>query len=193
MFVNPAPIAMGISLTSGSETPANHNAYQGGMSAWCGNCHGEYHSSGTGFQHPSDRTIGDMVNQYDRYNGSADPRGGNAATAYLPEVPFEDPGNTISGTAGPTSRSRISCITCHRAHGTSAPHAGRWDFNVAYLGQDGVQSGSWPIPNPFNNSNQKQLCAKCHDKAEAHGVGQGCLSCHRAWRSNAARMLIPAR
>ena len=39
------------------------------------------------------------------------------------QVPFEDPSASVSSTAGPTAASRITCLSCHRAHATSAPAA----------------------------------------------------------------------
>ena len=180
-FVNPAPQADGVTLSVGAESSTNHAAYHSGMSAWCANCHGNYHQDNPGaFQHPADDVLGQTISEaYNRYAGSEDTTGGNAATAYLPAVPFEDPSVTTTGTAGPTLTSRISCITCHRAHATSAPNAGRWDFNIVYLRSDGVISGSWPIPNPYGSPKQKSLCCKCHSYGEQHGGDQTCLSCHQ--------------
>ena len=86
-------------------------------------------------------------------------------TAYLAEVPFEDAANTTSGTAGPSASSQVSCVTCHRAHATSAPDAGRWDHSVTFLHEDGLESGSYAIPNPYGYS-QRSLCNKCHKKDE---------------------------
>lgn len=56
----------------------------------------------------------------------------------------------------------MGCTSCHRAHGSSSPKAGRWDFKVTYLSQDGVRSGSYPLPNPYGSPTQRQLCEKCH-------------------------------
>ena len=56
-------------------------------------------------------------------------------------------------------------MTCHRAHATSAPDAGRWDFSVTFLIEDGDESGSYEIPNPYTD-NQRSLCNKCHRKDE---------------------------
>lgn len=181
VFAYPAPEAVGINLSGAGESRSNHTAYRGGMSRWCANCHGFYHDHlASGFEHDVDRTFGNSyATHYNRYDGSANPNGGSSATSYLPEVAFEDPANTTSSTSGPTGNSRIACISCHRAHGSSAPDLGRWDFNVAYLGQDGQQSGSWPLPNPYNNPQQKNLCAKCHRNGEEHGHGRACLECHR--------------
>jgi hypothetical protein len=115
---------------------------------------------------------------YSHYAGSDNPTGGNGATSYLPAVPFEDPSNAITSTMGPAQSSRISCVSCHRAHAMSAPEAVRWDFNVTYLRQDGQISGSFPIPNPYGNANQRSLCCKCHPNGEQHGGEQSCISCH---------------
>jgi hypothetical protein len=164
-FTNAAPDAEGISINSGSESQTSHTAYKGGMSAWCGNCHGDFHNNGTKLIHPSGVTIGGTIaNAYNLYNGTVDQTGGTQATAYLAEVPFEDPANTTTSTAGPTASSQVSCITCHRAHATSAPDATRWDMNVTFLDEDGVESGSYAIPDPYNNPNQRSLCNKCHVK-----------------------------
>lgn len=164
-FTNAAPIAEGISL-SGTEAQDSHTAYISGMSAWCGNCHGNFHDEAGGrLIHPSGSAIGGTIaTAYNLYNGTANQTGGAAATAYLAQVPFEDAANTTVSTAGPTASSQVACITCHRAHATSAPDAGRWDFNVTLLHEDGVESGSYQIPDPYTDMNQRSLCNKCHVK-----------------------------
>jgi hypothetical protein len=166
-FTNPAPIAENtMSLFGGpGESNGNHTAYQGGMSAWCGNCHGDFHANNVQLVHPSGITLGGTVAQtYNLYNGTEDITGGNAATAYLAAVPFEDASNTPTSTAGPSASSQVMCLTCHRAHASSAPNSGRWDFNLTLLEEDGVNSGSYAIPDPFNSPNQRSLCNKCHAK-----------------------------
>ncbi len=180
IFIYDAPVATGLDLeTGGSESNTNHVAYLSGMSLWCGNCHAAYLNDHDGemggmggmggFDHPTDDTFDSgELNWYNSYNGTADPTGGSPSTAYLAAVPFQDAANTNSSTAGPTSSSRIMCLTCHRAHASSGPSSGRWDFNVTTLGQDGVVSGSYPIPNPYGDPNQDPLCRKCHDSHMHH-------------------------
>ena len=168
-FTNPAPTAEGLSVFFGAESQALHTAYQGGMSAWCANCHGDFHQEAGGrLEHPSGSALGSVFQTYNLYNGTIDQLGGVAATAYLAEVPFEDATMTTTSTAGPTGSSQVSCVTCHRAHATSAPDAGRWDFSVTFLHEDGVESGSYPIPPPalanYEDDNQRSLCNKCHNK-----------------------------
>lgn len=163
-FMYAAPDAEGISLTT-SESQSNHTAYKSGMAFWCRNCHNNIHRGNfSGFQHKIQGSLGtNVANRYNVYNGTQSPTGGNPATAYLAEVPFEDINMTTSYTGGAATLSEIACMTCHRAHATSSPHAGRWDFNVDYLQDDGIVSASYPIPIPYTNTNQRPLCEKCHD------------------------------
>lgn len=180
-FVNPAPEAIGISLLFGQESQSNHTAYKSGWTAWCANCHGFYHEQSIrGFDHPVDRLLEqDFADAYNRYNGPNDVTGGDFATAYLAEVPLEDPAMTTSTVSGATTNSRLSCMTCHRAHATSAPEVTRWDPNVEYLDTDGMASQSYPIPNPYADPEQRALCVKCHyQEASSHGFGHPCMQCH---------------
>lgn len=167
-FSHAAPAAEGLDVTtSAAESDASHTAYHSGVSRWCGNCHPDYlrrHDHGvSAFAHGTDRAMGMHASQhYDAYNGTDDPAGGNHATAYLAAVPFEDASITTSSTQGPLASSRLNCLSCHRAHASSGPHAGRWDFNIELLGEDGAISGSYPIPNPYPGPTQQSLCHKCH-------------------------------
>ena len=168
-FTNAAPTAEGLAVFFGSESPTSHTAYQGGMSAWCGNCHGDFHNNNTDLVHPSGQAMGATIaTAYGLYNGTANNQTigtpGDPTTSYLPEVPFEDAANTTSSTAGPSASSQVSCVTCHRAHATSAPDAGRWDFSVTLLAEDGLESGSYAIPDPYGDDDQRSLCNKCHVK-----------------------------
>jgi predicted CXXCH cytochrome family protein len=180
-FIYPAPQGEGIDITVEQEGTVTHTAYQQGWSAWCANCHGFYHEElASEFKHPVDELMsGTYLDTYNRYNGAADPNGGVYATAYLPEVPLEDPSMTATATFGAGPSSRMTCMTCHRAHATSAPMAGRWDSNVQYLDRDGLVSGSYPIPVPYPGLNQRPLCVKCHyNDIGNHGAGRGCMECH---------------
>ena len=174
--------AEGIGTRDGAETATNHNAYKDGYSAWCATCHTDFHQGWTAdLIHPSGQIMsGDTVDNYNSYDGTSDcianppalgqPCGsGSAATAYLAEVPFQDAGMTTDSTAGPTATSEVACVSCHRAHATSAEDAGRWDFNLTGLAEDGAESGSYAIPNPYDEF-QRSLCNKCHSKDEFDGL-----------------------
>ncbi len=163
-YDNPAPDADGASIYHGYESNGTHTAYHSGVSAWCGNCHGGFHENLSAFIHATGMELGsDFAEVYNHYNGTDDPFGGAPEAAYLPLVPFDDPANTIHSRSGPSAGSEVMCLTCHRAHASSAPDAGRWDFGVTFLADDGLASGSYPIPNPYG-ANQRSLCNKCHLK-----------------------------
>jgi len=180
-FIYPAPVAAGLPITDPGavESRTSHSAYIAGMTRWCANCHGFYHDHGSAhFEHPVDEILDSGVRRrYERYEGDAFPSSGAAATSYLPQVPFESSAATVTGTSGPGSDGRLHCLTCHRAHASSAPASGRWDFRVYRLADDGVASGSWPLPSPYADAQQRQLCRKCH--AQNHDRGMACLDCHR--------------
>lgn len=164
-FNFPAPDAQGLSIYHGQESPSRHSAYRSGMSQWCANCHENFLEPGLGHRHPVDVPLGtEIAARYNAYNGTDDPEGSTPATAYVPEVPFEDPTSTTSSQSGPSAASRVMCLTCHRAHGSSAPDAMRWDPNVTFLSADGVESGSYPLPSPYPHQAQRSLCNKCHYK-----------------------------
>jgi hypothetical protein len=172
-FSSPAPEAEGIALDGAAESNLNHTAYRAGVSDWCGNCHGRYHDDtqtpvvpggGEPLEHPSDRPlVAGIRDQYNVYNGDADPLGGTPGTAYLAAVPFEDRSSDTTSSSGPGGGSRVMCLSCHRAHATSAPAALRWDWRVSLLAQDGVISGSYAIPSPYPDPSQATLCSKCHE------------------------------
>lgn len=165
-FTAGAPAAAGLDIRDplAVEAVDQHTAYHQGMSDWCGNCHDRYHQQWSGgFEHPGDRGLGsEVVQSYNSYLGTGQPAVGLWTTAYLPEVPFESTRTSVTGSEGPQFGARLMCLTCHRAHASSAPAAGRWDFNVQRLADDGAVSGSWPLPSPFPDPAQGQLCAKCH-------------------------------
>jgi len=174
-------VADGINLFAGGgapETNGNHNAYKSGFSDWCGTCHADFHAAwGSEFIHPSGQLLtGDTDAKYDAYMGTTDclangpgigtPCGsGDGSASYLATVPLEDPAATTDQITGTTANSRVACMTCHRAHATSAMDAGRWDFNITGLGEDGGESGSYAIPNPYD-AGQRSLCNKCHTQDE---------------------------
>ena len=180
-FLYPAPRAAGLDLADrgARESGKLHAAYLSGVTDWCANCHGTYHAEGSNaaFRHPVDVALDrDVVERYRQYAGDADPAGGSGDAAYLAEVPFESPNLTTTSTTGPQIGDRLNCLTCHRAHASSAPASGRWDFHVARLAEDGLASGSYPLPSPYADPKQGSLCRKCHDVQ--HDEGRACLGCH---------------
>jgi hypothetical protein len=170
--------AEGIRVFGGSETNSSHNAYKANYSEWCSTCHGDFHAGSANLVHPSGELLeARQVAVYNAYRGTTDcvnnpPVGGapcgtgTATGAYLHLVPFEDENMTTGYVDGANATtSKVACVSCHRAHASSAPDAGRWDFNVTGLAEDGDGSGSYALPNPYDG-NQRSLCNKCHAQDE---------------------------
>lgn len=168
-YTNPAPTAAGLAIFGAAESNTNHTAFNAGMSEWCANCHGDFHNTQypTVLKHPSGAALGaEIAANYNMYNGTGH-YDGSQTTAYLALVPFEDAGAATTSTEGPSGTSKVMCLTCHRAHASSAPDAGRWDFNIVTWSEEGVESGSYAIPNPYaatSGAEQRSLCNKCHAK-----------------------------
>lgn len=166
-YTRPAPQAEGITLSGTGEMNDNHVAYRSGMSEWCANCHGEYHNTSypAVLKHPSGSPIGAAIAaNYNRYQGTGHFTG-DGSDAYLPMVPVEDP-MIGTGYRGPVSgTSKVMCLSCHRAHASPVPNAGRWDFNITSWAEAGVRSGAYKLPNPYQHTSgdrQRSLCNKCH-------------------------------
>jgi len=178
--------AEGISVFGGLESDGNHNAYTAGYSAWCGSCHGDFHAGSANLIHPSGEVMdSDQVAVYAAYRGTSDcianpPAGGapcgsgTSVDAFTYVVPFVDPDITDTASlAGPDdNNSRVACVSCHRAHATSAMDAGRWDFNVTGMVEDGLESSSYgiPMPAPYDDNFQRSMCNKCHSRDEFDGL-----------------------
>jgi hypothetical protein len=153
--VSPMPAAFETDIggSTGSwsgESLTAHNGYVSGMSDWCASCHGDFHGvgsppgtgqgSGPFYRHPTSATATATQGQF--ATGMATNYGGT----YDPVVPFEDSGVLAAdaNTSPTDSQSKVFCLSCHRAHGSTYVDAGRWDFSVA--------SGSGTS------------CNKCHGK-----------------------------
>lgn len=165
-FTAPSPVADEMSVFA-TESDSNHNAYKSGMTNWCRACHKVVHKGRSGFVHPRDRKLGGNVgSNYNRYNGTLDPENPSLANPYLALVPVEwnSASNTTTFSGQISEDARVMCLSCHRAHASSGPHSGRWDFNIATWADEG-SSGSYPIENPYASSSgndQRRLCEKCH-------------------------------
>jgi predicted CXXCH cytochrome family protein len=120
------------------------------------------------FFHPVDRSLSaEMISRFNAYRGTGF-LDGDGTDAYLPELPIEHPDATVAFRGPIAQRSRVTCLTCHRAHASSAPAGLRWDPNIDTWAEEGRRSGSYPIPNPYESTAgpaQAGLCEKCHEPA----------------------------
>jgi predicted CXXCH cytochrome family protein len=90
--------------------------YRSGMSQWCTDCHDAY---ATGTAHPSDLTLSGYSEIFTRWTTA--PR--SAAGAPLPRLRVQNPDAIQPVPASPSSDDQVFCLTCHKAHGSSAPRA----------------------------------------------------------------------
>jgi len=185
-FTAGAPVAIGNSRNTtvgqGNETDVQHTIYKSGMSAWCANCHTNFHAANTtNFVHPTGEAMGSSIAAaYNAYVSSADLVGGSQATAYWGLVPFEavnvdftlvDPTNY---TEGPTAQDQVMCVTCHRAHASPFKDSARWDMGATLILEDShpqltdVGATQADIDNMYYDytfiAGQRSLCNKCHQK-----------------------------
>ncbi len=188
-FDNDAPLARGNSRrtyvggSNGNETDVKHTVYKDGMSDWCANCHGDFLSgTSNSHVHPAGEDMGSTVAAvYNAYLTTDDISGGNIATAYRGLVPFEAVNvdlaaiNPMNYTQGADGADQVMCLTCHRAHASAFPDAGRWDFSTTYIVDSHPMVGdNGATPEDAANkyyqytfvNNQRSLCNKCHIKDE---------------------------
>jgi hypothetical protein len=161
-----------------------HTDYGKGMSEWCATCHTKFLAGGKGeHKHPAANTAtlgqGNIAQNYNAYVATGD-LSNSADQSYDQFVPFE---RQVASTAdldettieGPDSSSNVMCLSCHRAHVSAFPNAGRWDFETELLVDShpkDTDAGAAPgdelasyygsvIATRYNPA-QRSLCNKCH-------------------------------
>lgn len=134
------------------DDPNNHNEYKGStnltstdtISSLCARCHGVFHadpniksggrpaegdSGSPWLRHPTDISLpNDGSLEYASYNF------GNGYSVQAP-VGRTNPDH-VSNAVNPsgTSDDIVTCISCHRAHGSNQPDLLRWDYNAMVAG-----------------------------------------------------------
>ena len=171
-------------------------AYGSGMSSWCSNCHTGLHNDAypTNLRHPTDLKLTSVeIANYNAYKMSGDLTG-TVATSYTSLVPFEEgssdrailathASSTGGYLVGADANSKVTCVTCHRAHTSAWDSAGRWNFRATFITEDGAYPAGGPastesqgrlqpewqagmynrLPSAFATY-QRSLCNKCHAK-----------------------------
>jgi predicted CXXCH cytochrome family protein len=187
-FSTNPPVALAPSSYNASErTTQVRVAYGYGMSEWCGNCHGAYHSTaalGTEFLHPAgvgaklSRPSMDNYNRYIRTGAVlAVP---DSSGSYSSLVPYEEgttdrsqlalhARNDGSANSGPTTgQENLMCLTCHRAHASGWDHMTRWNTDVDPLGAL-VMNGTWPGVDALGTGSRPQF-AQGRSQAETRAA-----------------------
>ena len=154
---------------------------------WCATCHARMHSDGF-YVHPVDETLGSTIMaNYNSYVKTGDLTG-TAANSFTSLVPFIDSASTYADLAknasntngvltGPDANSRVSCVTCHRAHASGFPFMLRWSMENEFMVSNGVYqtqslgrsaaeaaAGYYDRPVTQFATYQRVLCNKCHAK-----------------------------
>lgn len=140
-------------------TSAQHNIYYGGngtvtqtpqaLSVFCTGCHQTFHAPGF----PTTDIVGVQVDNGGGTNpwlrhptNYAIPNQGEFAplfsTAYNPLVPVAKPDLTNYQAAKIEVGDQVTCVSCHRAHGSPYPDMLRWDYTLMQAHNGGSASGT---------------------------------------------------
>jgi len=179
-FAADAPVA---STNNDPETNTSHTDYGMGISQWCGNCHTDFVTGGGEHMHPADDELpSTMVSVYNNYvktgdTSSASWPSGGPFEAFVP-IQRETTDRTVlasNNTDGATATSTVMCLTCHRAHASAFPNAGRWAFDEEFpaeahpLAGDGGVTGLEETNKYYGRdiamefgAYQRSFCNKCH-------------------------------
>ncbi len=150
---------MGVDKTSDS-VPTTGSAVQT-ISYLCAECHGVFHS-GSGddgadnpdtvgspwIRHPTDYDMGNVTSkEYGSYGG--------VSHTYSVVAPVASDLDTVSGVQSvvfdDADDAIVTCISCHRAHGTPNADLLRWDYSTCDAGTDNADCG----------------CFECHTTKDA--------------------------
>jgi len=136
-----------------------YTSSDGGISAWCGGCHGEFH--GAGGTASGGATIGDTnqagVSPWLRHPTRDVTMAQAVANQHVDashwfsplasRLPVVSATGVIPG-AGPSSDNQAFCGTCHKAHGSSHRYGLIWDDDATAEPEDGAA--------------QLESCQQCH-------------------------------
>ena len=138
-------------------TSAQHNIYFGGdgtrtqtpkaLSVFCTGCHQNFHAPGFPTTGIVSVDNGGGVNPWLRHpTNYAIPNKGEFAplfnTPYNPLVPVAKPDLTNYQAAKIEVGDQVTCVSCHRAHGSPYPDMLRWDYTLMQAHNGGSASGT---------------------------------------------------
>ncbi len=146
---------------------SDHNQYQGAndynsatkdphtISYLCAECHGEFHATTGGgspwLRHPTDY---EMKNSGEyAYYGGGSPTNDNHAYQVIAPVASETATSILSSVSFASNQGIVTCISCHRAHGTPYPDLLRWDY-----GKYCIAGGTY--------TSDECGCFKCHTQKQ---------------------------
>jgi predicted CXXCH cytochrome family protein len=149
------------------ETTALHNEYNGDddtanrnqaytsyankrtINYLCAECHGYYHSqiddttTGTPWlRHPTDIVLGRGAGtEYSAYNPDASNAYSLEAPVARPTVPATSSATVLPDDNSGDTGAIVSCLSCHRAHGSNQADLLRWDYTTMVAGSGTSDTG----------------------------------------------------
>lgn len=170
----------------------NKNVYRGGFSSFCAACHGDFHGGngetrttdngktrvdGTWLRHPTNVKMNEAGSKYgiatykvvvsNAQSNNPNPVGYDWKYPLIqPDADFTVKSTEASATVAATAigDSRMSCLTCHKAHATQYENMTRWDTNAHSF----IASGATDFEGEASiGDNPAYGCGKCHQKGGA--------------------------
>ncbi|MEA3223160.1 MAG: cytochrome c3 family protein, partial [Thermodesulfobacteriota bacterium] len=150
-----------------AETASVHNEYYGRdgnanyddkttINYSCAECHGDFHktigSTSPWVRHPTDIVLpDDTTKEYKFYNPENMHEYSLEAPVARPCVPFNSGKIVTPGDPMTAEGAIVSCLSCHRAHGSNRSDLLRWDYTDMIAG-DNTQTGGCFICHTTKNN-----------------------------------------
>lgn len=140
-----------------AETASVHNEYYGvnGNAAYadkstinysCAQCHGDFHntigSASPWVRHPTDIVLpSDTTKEYRFYNPDDSNLYSVEAPVTRPTIPATSGSTVTPGDSTTDAGAIVSCLSCHRAHGSDEPDLLRWEYDSIQAGTGTTDNG----------------------------------------------------
>ncbi|SHI53948.1 doubled CXXCH domain-containing protein [Malonomonas rubra DSM 5091] len=142
----------GIELNSSdgwAETTSDHNVYYGSVgdgdsstiSALCAQCHGDFHTrteiggtSSPWLRHPTDIDMSTLGGEFTYYGDTIEPVNSSAYSLEAPVAATVLASMTSASVLGNYDKQILTCVSCHRAHGSPYYKILRWDYPNSVAG-----------------------------------------------------------
>lgn len=166
--ITPARVQMEIDQTTNLPTK-----YTKGINTWCGTCHDIFDTSGYGAT-ASPATASTTRTGYNLLGGRSrymhlfgidvDPTKFAGEDVAGP-TPFEIRALALSDNASDVQK-QITCLTCHRAHGSSAAATNKWTRYAAYNNYTGSGTNNMGQGSALLRLPNRDVCYYCHGAAK---------------------------
>lgn len=150
-----------------AETASDHNEYYGvdgnvnytdksTINYSCAECHGDFHktigSASPWLRHPTDIVLpSDPTKEYQFYNPDNANQYSVEAPVARPTVPATSSSTVTPGDSTTDNGAIVSCLSCHRAHGSNEPDLLRWTYANMQAGTGEADTGCFVCHTTKNN------------------------------------------